>query len=134
MPELSSGIRFDEKMKKWTYGHFSTDGKSTVITIKWTGRVERDYAGTTYTVSAYSVQISKPGEPYSTNTCQAPDGSESLLVHSHLGVFCMAGLFDYRFYLHAMRFMEIYPRGYVDGVDASADDPTITVGKCSRIQ
>lgn len=50
------------------------------------------------------------------------------------GLFdCRAGSTDYRFNPETLRYMEIYPVGYIDGQDQENDTPYIGVGKCSKI-
>jgi len=133
VPEISSGIRFDEPTKSWTYGHFATDGKSLVFTIKKDEKIKEDYVGTNYLAMTYTLEIGRLGEK-SPRRCFSPDGSGHLFISDSNTVVCWAGSIDYKLSLKTMRFMEMHPVGYVDGIDAPANDLWITVGKCNRVQ
>ncbi|TIP80116.1 MAG: hypothetical protein E5X63_32465 [Mesorhizobium sp.] len=48
-------------------------------------------------------------------------------------VQCSARLTDYDFNFEALRYLRVYPLGFVDGVDEAGNTPFIEIGTCSRI-
>ena len=82
----------------------------------------------------YNVSRSEPSQKGS-DLCSEPGDQDGRLSIGENGVFrCEATLYEYIINLETLRFLEVYARGYVDGRDEEGNSPSITVGKCSRIQ
>jgi hypothetical protein len=132
VPELSSGIRFDEFSKQWTHGQFTTDGKALVFKVEANGFDEVAVHDVRMRMTAYTVTVSRPGEPEASQ-CHPRDGEGSVHIYNNGLTVCTTGMLDYKLNIGPMRYMEVYQHGYIDGRDEPGNTPWISVGKCSRI-
>jgi hypothetical protein len=72
-----------------------------------------------------TIGVTKLGEKSPDYFCSDPD--------SHSMLRCSLGTINMRVNLKALRYMKIYPEGYIDDGDHKGDTPNIEIGRCSKI-
>lgn len=130
LPEFGGGVAYDEAAQKWEGTVFRPNGR---FVMKATYAREEPWSeGSDLMVQYYSVSISEFGEGAKPIACTEADG---LSIPASLGGFfgCNASLTDYRINLATMRYLAIYPVGYVSGQDNNDNTPSIMGGTCARI-
>jgi hypothetical protein len=105
-----------------------------LLTVRPISRDKVSVFGGEVDAMTYNVSRSEPGQKGS-DLCSEPGDKDGRIPIGENGVFrCEATLYEYIINLETLRFLEVYARGYVDGRDEEGNSPSITVGKCSRIQ
>lgn len=143
VPEVSGGLQFDDPSRQWRPTSFDVRPTATLLfkfdlNMTWVG-----LNGTKYKAAAYKVSINRPGDKdveYCTaktrvNGEAIPTYEMLTYISNDEQVLCSSTHRDYALNLRTLRYMSVDPRGYVDGYDeANSFSPSITVGKCSKVE
>lgn len=136
--DAAGGVRFDDTLNKWDSTLFSANRRYVVNvarhseTTDWLGELKTVY---TVTVSEHGVEESG----VLSDTCSTTNPtlrSYNTLTHfiSDTGqLSCRRFGGDWKMNLENGRFLSTYVWGYVDGIDNTANTPSIQIGTCSRI-
>jgi hypothetical protein len=79
----------------------------------------------------YEVTITEAGQNQAKSCKKGQTRTASLDEYGFLS--CEALLQEYQFNLKAMRFLQVYPVGYVNGIDEKGDTPSVSGGTCTKI-
>ena len=124
--EMSAGLGFDRTSKKWFATTFRVDQKF-VLRMKYGGsRIEEGKQ-----VSDYDITIMDAGTDFD-RPCSS--NQKMVTIHDDDGGFrCGTITEDFVVNIKTLRFLRIYPLGYVSGQDNNDNTPSVSGGTCTRI-
>ncbi len=71
--------------------------------------------------------ITRFGEEFPDFYCEKDAPNRSGYIH------CEDGVGSFRINIKTMRYMKVYPIGYIDGEDNNTDTPMIEIGTCRKL-
>jgi hypothetical protein len=131
--EMSAGLTFDKTIKRWATIEFRPDRKF-VIRMKFIGwRNQKNDTGKDQGVSDYNIALIDAGTTFP-NPCLNSSDQETVTIRDNVGEFrCRVNLTDVIVNLKTLRFLSMYPYGYVDSRDINEDNPYVSGGTCTKI-
>ena len=133
--EVSAGLRYNERTKKWESATFRPTTKFTMRMKSLRSITRKDFIGNDQPVHVFDVTTTKAGSSKEL-PCEKPgEPIEPVVIGGDdVGFDCLgADLQEYRFNLKTDRFLTAYMGGYVDGANSNADTPYINGGTCTKI-
>lgn len=124
----SGGVIYDEAEKDWVGTKFQVSNDRLIVRVTATGIFP--YGSEKVMTMGYEIEVASPGGP--TSTCFSESTGRRFALDIIFMASCTTGLLEYRFNLRALRYMESYAIGFLDGSDAPGNTPSVTVGKCSK--
>jgi len=124
--EMSAGLAFDGASKKWSAAALRVDQKF-VLRMKYGGsHIEEGKQ-----VSDYDITITDAGTDFD-RPCS--NNQKMITIHDDDGGFrCGTITEDLVVNIKTLRFLRIYPLGYVSGQDNNDNTPSVSGGTCTRI-
>jgi len=124
--EMSAGLAFDGASKKWSAAALRVDQKF-VLRMKYGGsHIEEGKQ-----VSDYDITITDAGTDFD-RPCSS--NQKMVTIHDDDGGFrCGTITEDFVVNIKTLRFLRIYPLGYVSGQDNNDNTPSVSGGTCTRI-
>ena len=123
--EMIAGLTFNEATEKWDAKTIRPEHKF-VIGMKFI----RTYGS--LQMSDYDVTITKAGtDDVASCTNRYHVGAPVQVADDEFG--CRTKFFDFIVNVKTLRFLRIYSEGYVGGKDIGADTPSISGGRCTKI-
>ncbi|MCX5514731.1 hypothetical protein C3941_15740 [Kaistia algarum] len=134
----AGGVIYSDVEKEWRATSFRVDENKFVINIKKERVVKAGDGFLSGDAMSYAVTISDfviNTPQYCTTRSNYVDGSVMSLSMWKGGAFrCSAALKDYTINLATGRYLAAYLVGYVSGVDNNEDTPSLTIGRCTKIE
>jgi hypothetical protein len=124
--EMTAGLAFDEASKKWSAAALRVDQKF-VLRMKYgASRIEEGKQ-----VSDYDITITDASTDFD-RPCSS--NQEMVTIHHDDGGFrCGTITEDFVVNIKTLRFLRIYPLGYVSGQDNNDNTPSVSGGTCTTI-
>jgi hypothetical protein len=128
--EMSAGLGFDRTSKKWFATTFRVDQKF-VLRMKYGGSRMAKVTGEEVQVSDYDITITDAGTDFD-RPCS--HNQKMATIHDDDGGFrCGTITEDFFVNIKTLRFLRIYPLGYVSGQDNHDNTPSVSGGTCTKI-
>jgi hypothetical protein len=128
--EMSAGLALDRTSKKWDATTFRVDQKF-VLHMKYGGSRMAKVIGEEVQVSDYDITITDAGTDFD-RPCS--NNQKMVTIHDDDGGFrCGTITEDFFVNIKTLRFLRIYPLGYVDGQDNNDNTPSVSGGTCTKI-
>jgi hypothetical protein len=127
---MSAGLAFDGASKKWSAAALRVDQKF-VLRMKYGGSRMAKLTAEEVQVSDYDITITDAGTDFD-RPCSY--NQKMVTIHDDDGGFrCGTITEDFVVNIKTLRFLRIYPLGYVSGQDNNDNTPSVSGGTCTRI-
>jgi hypothetical protein len=138
MREMAAGLAYNNSLKKWEGAPLHSEGSFNRFTLRMRflhDRVRRNTSGEEEDVTDYEVTITEAETNYGF-PCTSGGGvvlGRIVTVGDDDALECSANGYGFRFNLESNRFISVFLRGYLDGIDSGENAPMLSGGTCTKI-
>ncbi|TIU80480.1 MAG: hypothetical protein E5W13_03095 [Mesorhizobium sp.] len=134
----SGGIKFEAASKKWVPATFNVSDSKFVVAVRSGSIKEIPVFGMRVQAMQYQISIRPFGSDgrgcgVSSRMLELDIEPPRLSIFPSGRVQCSSSLEDYDFNFGDLRYLRVYPVGFIDGQDNDRNTPNIEIGTCSRI-
>lgn len=132
--ELSGGLRWDNEAKRWTEASFRPDLKFLFTVSSIPDAATREFSSRLRRVNVKQFGASSLSDVCVSSTpLVVSEDPKDIYIDGDYTLSCAKATEYFKLNLKALRFMMIYPHGYIDGQDRSGNTPMINVGTCVKL-
>jgi hypothetical protein len=136
--EMAAGLAYNSSREKWEGVVLPSGGSFSrfILRMKFLGdRVQRNSLDENEDVNDYEVTITEAETNTAFSCRSAGTGvhSKIVVVGDDDNVVCSARNYNYTLNRENNRFVSVYLRGYVEGVDSDENTPMVSGGTCIKL-